>query len=227
MIRAIIHAFFRAFFALLTRLHVDGKENIPETGGVIVAANHMSLLDAPLVFSIIDRKDLTAMVGDSYKKNPLIRPLVNAIDGIWIDRDAVDLTALRTARDCLRSGHALGIAPEGKRSHVRALIRAKTGVAYLADKAGVPIIPLAIEGTEAAKASILRLRRPKIVVHIGQPIILPPPARNNRDAALEHNTNLIMCSIAAMLPERYHGAYAEMMQTVGPADAARRPGKSR
>jgi 1-acyl-sn-glycerol-3-phosphate acyltransferase len=102
----------------------------------------------------------------------------------------------------------LGIAPEGTRSLTGAMIPAKTGVAYLADKAGVPIIPVAIWGTEKAVAQLKRLRRPDIHVRFGKPLDLPKLERGDREAALQRNTDLIMCSIARMLPEKYRGVYA-------------------
>lgn len=223
MLRAILYAFFRGFFALLTRLRVEGLEHVPDTGGVILAANHMSILDAPLVFSILKRSDITGLVGDSYQRNPVIRPIVNAVGGIWINRDAADLAALRAARDYLRAGHGLGIAPEGTRSRIGALIPAKTGVAYLADKAGVPIVPVAIEGSEKVTAGILRLRRPRLVVRFGAPFSLPPVNRASREADLERNTDFIMGAIAGLLPERYHGAYAGKAWTGDPPWAGTAP----
>lgn len=208
MLRAILHAFFRFFFTVLSRLDVQGEENVPPSGGLIVASNHVSILDAPLVFAVIDRKDLTALITDKYVRHILIRPLVEAVRGIWINREEADVQALRTARNYLREGRALGIAPEGTRSTTGALLQAKTGVAYLADKAGAPILPVAIWGTETAAAQLKRLRRPAIHIHFGEPFMLPKLARDERSEALERNTDTIMCRIAVMLPPQYRGVYA-------------------
>ena len=102
----------------------------------------------------------------------------------------------------------LGIAPEGTRSHIGGLIRAKTAAAYLADKAGVPVIPVAISGTERAVWRALCLLRPRITIQFGEPLNLPPIGREEREATLQSNTDEIMCRIAAMLPEKYRGVYA-------------------
>jgi 1-acyl-sn-glycerol-3-phosphate acyltransferase len=161
---------------------------------------------------LVNRKDLTGMVADKYLKHKRyfwIRPLVEAVNGIWINREQADFQALRSARDYLKAGYALGIAPEGTRSHTGALIPAKTGVAYLADKAGVPIVPVAIWGTEAAIAQVLRLRRPHVFIRFGPPFNLPKLQRGDRSDMLQSNTVLIMCRIAAMLPEQYHGVYQD------------------
>jgi 1-acyl-sn-glycerol-3-phosphate acyltransferase len=102
----------------------------------------------------------------------------------------------------------LGIAPEGTRSNTRALIPAKTGVAYLADKAKVAVLPTAIYGTDNAVYEVLRLRRPKMTIHFDKPFMLHPVDRSHRDEALQRNTDEIMCRIAALLPPAYWGAYA-------------------
>jgi 1-acyl-sn-glycerol-3-phosphate acyltransferase len=208
MLRAILHAFFRFLFAVIAHVDVQGKEYIPASGGAILASNHVSIVDAPLVFAVVDRKDLTALVADKYVHNWLIGPLVKAVNGIWINREEADVHALRAARDYLRQGHALGIAPEGTRSSNATLLPAKTGVAYLADRAGATIVPVAIWGTETAFSQLKRLRRPHIHIHFGPAFTLPPLERGDRAAALERNTDLIMCRIAVMLPPEYRGAYA-------------------
>jgi 1-acyl-sn-glycerol-3-phosphate acyltransferase len=93
------------------------------------------------------------------------------------------------------------------------LIAAKTGVAYLADQAGVPIVPVGVSGTYQAMTKILTLRRPKITVRFGEPFSLPPIDRKNREASLQKNTDEIMCRIAALLPDEYRGVYAEKQRT--------------
>lgn len=209
MLRAILHSLARLLFTLLSRLEVAGLENIPPCGGAILAANHLSRLDSPLIFAVVERRDVTALVADTYQRNRLLRPLIEAVHGIWINRDRADFRALREARDYLRSGGVLGIAPEGTRSRSGALKEAKTGAAYLADKAEVPVVPVAIWGTELAIACLIRLRRPRIHVHFGQSFSLPQLDAGDRNAALQGNTDEIMCRIAALLPAAYRGVYAD------------------
>jgi 1-acyl-sn-glycerol-3-phosphate acyltransferase len=207
--RAWLHRLGRLLFALLTRSEVYGLENVPQQGGAILAANHLGRLDAPIVFAALERSDATGLVADKYKGNFFFNWLVNAVGGIWVNREAADLHALRQARDFLQAGGILGIAPEGTRSPTGALRPAKTGVAYLADKAGVPIIPAGITGTEVAVREILLLRRPRLKVRFGKPFCLPALDHHNRTANLEQNTDEIMCQIAALLPEGYRGVYAD------------------
>jgi 1-acyl-sn-glycerol-3-phosphate acyltransferase len=209
MNRRTLHAIARLIFKLFFRVTVTGMDSLLPRGGYLLAVNHLSRLDPPLIFAILDRDDVTALVAEKYQKYPFFRWIIRIMDGIWINRGEADLGALRQARDFLRGGGILGIAPEGTRSHTGALIRAKTGTAYLADKAGVPVIPVAIFGTDGAIWRALLLQRPRIHVQIGAPVDLLPIEREDREATLQRNTDEIMCRIAAMLPERYRGVYAD------------------
>lgn len=200
---------FRLLFFLLARVHVHGKENIPSQGGFIAAANHLSIVEVPLTYCLIKREDVTGLIAKKHRSNPLFRWLVNVLDGIWLNRDEIDTRALRAARDHLMAGGVLGVAPEGTRSHTGALIEAKTGVAFLADQAGVPILPIAVSGTWQITTELLSLRRPKIVVQIGDLFTLPSIDRSDRDAGLQRNTDEIMCRLAALLPPENRGFYAD------------------
>jgi 1-acyl-sn-glycerol-3-phosphate acyltransferase len=225
MKRSTFRSLLRFLFDTLTRVTVIGLEHMPRTGGCVVAVNHLSRLDPPLVFVLIDREDVTALVADKYKNYPFIPWIVHTVDGIWLHREESDLHALREARDFLRAGGVLGIAPEGTRSRVGSLIPAKTGAAYLADKAGVPVIPVAISGTDEAVWKIFLLLRPRITIQFGPPVHLEPIRHQEREAILLRNTDEIMCQIAAMLPEKYRGVYAghprlqEILQQRDPVDA--------
>ena len=196
-------------FKILARVEVVGLENLPRQGGAILAANHMSRIDPALVRIMIPRTDVSSLVADSYKKFPPMRWLVDAMGGIWINRQQADLQAMRQARDFLIQGGLLGIAPEGTRSKVGGLLPAKTGTAYLADKAGVPIVPAAISGSEKAFHELARLRRPRLRIEFGEPFMLPPLERRDRDASLQRNTDEIMLRIATMLPPQYWGTYRD------------------
>jgi 1-acyl-sn-glycerol-3-phosphate acyltransferase len=209
MLRSLIRSVIRLLFKLLSRLDVQGLENIPPTGPGLLAANHLGRLDSPLIFSLVDRTNITSLVADKYQNNLLLRPLVNAVHGIWINREQADFRGLRQALDYIQGGGMLGIAPEGTRSRTGALMPAKTGVAYLAERAGVMVVPAGIWGTETAMAQLGRLHRPLIHIRFGQPFRLPPLERGDRSAGLQRNTDEIMCHIAALLPPAYRGVYAE------------------
>lgn len=193
---------------VLTRLDVQGVGNVPLTGGYILAPNHLSMLDPPLIAASIPREDLTAMAANKHQKNRFLKWIIEAMNGIWLNREEADPQAIRAAMDYLKRGGVLGIAPEGTRSRTGVLLEGKNGVAYLADKAGVPVVPVAVWGTEIGFAEIKRLRRPRLYMRVGEPLVFPRVERRERDAALQRHTDELMCHIAAMLPDRYHGAYA-------------------
>jgi 1-acyl-sn-glycerol-3-phosphate acyltransferase len=209
MIRKVLRFIVRLLFKLLSRVEVVGMENVPPSGGCILACNHVSRLDPVLVFALIERTDITALVADKYKKHLIFSALINAVGGIWLHREDADFHALREARSFLQSGGLLGIAPEGTRSRTRCLSRGRSGVAYLADKSGVQIVPAAIYGTETAILQLFRFHRPLIHIQFSAPFTLPALQRGERDISLQRNTDEIMCRIAALLPPQYRGVYAD------------------
>lgn len=201
-------------FRLLTRLTVLGVENIPAEGGCLLTGNHLGLIDGPLIFCLIPRNDATGLVALKHKANPFIRFIVDGADGIWINRSRTDFGALKKARTHLKSGGLLGIAPEGTRSPTGAMIQAKPGVAFLADKTGAVILPEATIGSEVSLKKIFTFQRPKVQVRFGQPYQLPPLDHQDKDEAMRRNTEEIMCRIAAMLPESYRGFYGDHPRTL-------------
>ncbi len=210
IIRPIFRSFIRFVVRLLADVEVQGIDNIPPPGvGVILASNHVGLLDAPLVFTVTPRPDATALVTDKYRHHPILRPIVWAGEGIWLNREGLDLNAMRLALETIRRGGLLGVAPEGTRSRTAALQPAKTGVAYLADKANCQVVPCAIWQTEGAVRKMFTLQHPQVFIRFGPPFSLPPVERATREADLRRNTDEVMLHIAAMLPPSYRGVYAD------------------
>jgi 1-acyl-sn-glycerol-3-phosphate acyltransferase len=201
--------FFRTAFALLTRLEVRNLENIPKEGPYILAPNHMSRADTPLLFIYFGGKNVTGWVANKYRRNLFFGLLVQLGNPIFIRRGEVDRQAIDAAANALRAGKIFGLAPEGTRSRVGSLIRGKTGIAYLADLAQAPIFPTAITGTNTLFHNLLKLRRTNITVTFGELFHLPPLDPEDRSASLRRNTDEVMCRIAAMLPEEYRGVYAD------------------
>ena len=193
---------------MLTRTEFIGLENIPTSGGVILAINHMSHIDTPIVFVNPVRSDITALVTTKYLERPLIKWFTESAGGIWINRDIADFTAIQSASKALAEGLALGIAPEGTRSISGKLQEGKPGTIMLALKSGAPIVPVGITGTEDALKKLLRLRRPRITIQFGEAFTLPEFHPHHRSEELKRWTEILMRRIAALLPEKYHGFYA-------------------
>jgi len=193
----------------LSKTEFFGHENLPREGGFILATNHLSRVDTPVLFVNPVRPDITALVADKYKKTAFFNWFLETAGAIWIDRDKADFTAFRAAVDAIRQGRMLGIAPEGTRSTTAQLLEGKPGVVLLALKADALIVPSAIAGSEKAFKMVFTLRKPHIVVRFGKPLRIPPLSRENREKEIKLWTDEIMCRIAAMLPEEYRGFYRD------------------
>ncbi|NIM95547.1 MAG: hypothetical protein GTO18_17760 [Anaerolineales bacterium] len=205
----ILKPVFAFLFSLLTRVEVSGVENIPENETYIFATNHLSAFDIPLLYSIMGNDRIRAWVADKYQFHPFFGPFTRLGNPIFVNRGEVDRNALDAAVDSLRDGYIFGLAPEGTRSRTGTLLRGKTGIAYLADKSDAPILLCAIAGSENISRDLPRLRRPRLTVTFAKPFHLPPLDPDNRASSMRRNTDEVMCRIAAMLPEKYHGYYAD------------------
>jgi len=211
MNREILQRIVRLLLKVLTATEFIDIENLPEKKGVIVAINHIHYLDTPVLFANPRRPDITALVTTKYQQKPFIRWFTESAQGIWIDRDIADFTAIRKASKVLAEGRALGIAPEGTRSKNAKLQPGKPGTIMLAVKSGVPIVPVGITGTEDALKKILRFRKAQITVRFGKPIIIPEFKQGERSSDLRYWTEELMKRIAALLPQHYRGVYQKFL----------------
>jgi len=193
----------------LTRTRFLGLEHVPTSGPLIVATNHMSYIDIPLLFVNPARPDITALVTTKYQRHFVISWFVNVGQAIWINRDIADFTAIRAANQVLQEGKSLGISPEGTRSHTGQLQPGKPGILLLALKSKAPIVPVAIYGTEHVFTRAFTLQRPRLTVHFGPAFQLPPLGRDDREQLQQEYTDEIMCRIAALMPEKYWGYYKD------------------
>jgi 1-acyl-sn-glycerol-3-phosphate acyltransferase len=202
--------FIKIVVHLSSHVTIIGLENLPKSGGVVAVSNHIGRLDAAYVYTHIGRQDVIMLVAEKYQKKALARWFVKSIDAIFIERFNADIRAVREVLRRIHAGGLMVIAPEGTRSKNASLQQAWTGASYLAAKAGVPVLPVGISGTEDAqvKAHLKRLRRVQVTVHVGKPFILPPLPKEDREATLRRYTDEIMCQIAALLPPPYRGVYA-------------------
>jgi acyl transferase domain-containing protein/1-acyl-sn-glycerol-3-phosphate acyltransferase/acyl carrier protein len=188
----------------LSRIDVEGLENLPRTGGCLLAINHLSMADGPVIFSLLPRR--TVMFASIHlQRSALMHWVLSDMgDAIYVRRGEGDTDALESGLAVLRAGGLLGIGPEGTRSPT-GLARGHTGIAYLATQTGVPVVPLAAWGQEKISMRLRSFRRTPVQVRIGTPLRF---TGGTSDAAhLRDVTDQVMRSIAAMLPPAYQGVY--------------------
>ena len=201
----------RLLLRLIAHVEIVGLENFPQAPSYVLASNHIGRLDVVLAYYLLNRPDIIVIVAEKYQKYALTRWLTRLIDGIFIDRYHADVGALRQTLRRLQQGGILAVCPEGTRSKSGNLIEAKAGGIYLAWKASVPILPVALTGSEDAvvKARLKRFRRLNVKVLVGKPFTLPPIAGKDRQEAMRQYTDEVMCRIAALLPQEQRGFYAD------------------
>ena len=209
--RTFIRGIIRFIIRLIAKVEIHGYENMPQEGAYVIATNHLGLLDAAMLYYVMDRWDVFIPVAEKWEENPLFRFLSKYFNLIFIDRFNPDLKALRKIIKLMEAGNILVIAPEGTRSRSATMAEGRPGVSYLAAKLNRPIIAVGLAGTEdkAIVDNLKHLRRSKIFIQVGKPFSMPALPAKDRDAALKQYTDEIMCHIAALVPEKYRGVYAE------------------
>jgi glycerol-3-phosphate dehydrogenase (NAD(P)+) len=168
LVRAILQPLFHLYF----RLSRIGREHIPHTGPVIIAANHRSFLD-PFVIGVCARRPIYYVAKrELFEFHPLLAWLLNSLGAFPVHRGAGDADMIDTAKAILARGDIVLMFPEGTRRRPGALGRPKRGVGRLAAETGAPVVPVAVIGTEAVRRG-WRIRPHKIRIRIGRPLTFP------------------------------------------------------
>jgi len=197
---------------LIFRYRIHGREHVPAHGPAIVALNHLHYIDAGAVAPAVGRQVVT-LAAEKWQTGGFEHWFLNLAGAIYVQRGEVDRQALRDCLDVLAEGKLLAICPEGTRSKTGALQQAKPGIAYIAHKANVPIVPLGFWGTE--KIGEWRpFKRPRCETTIGEPFYLPAYEGKPSTEVLEQWTDLVMIRIGLLLPPAYRGVYAERIAAV-------------
>ena len=199
----------RILLWLFTRFEVHGAEKIPADGPTLLTMNHLHFLDPVVGISIVNRHS-KMFTAEKWETRPVIGHMIRwSQQAIFVTRGEVDRKALAKALEALKEGLVLGIAPEGTRSKTGALQKGHEGVAYLASRTGAVIVPAVAYGQEKAIASLLHLRRGRIVVNVGDPFVIPGTPNKAKTEELARYTDEIMMRIAVLLPPEYQGYYRE------------------
>ena len=213
---------------VLTRTHVivEGVEHVPDEPGLIVASNHLSIADPPLICLAVWRavgRRVRYMAKAEAMETPLLGPALRAYGGFGVRRGQADREAYKMSRAVLEAGDWLGLAPEGTRSRSGQLGEPLPGVALLAVRSGARVLPVGIAGSERTWPVGARRFRfgTTVTIRFGPPLgsrpgepgadleaeSVTPAERVSRRAAMDASTDAMMQAIAALLPPSYRGRF--------------------
>jgi 1-acyl-sn-glycerol-3-phosphate acyltransferase len=217
MLYEVVHAVLPPLAKAYWRPRIEGLENLPKTGPVIVASNHLSFADSMVIPFFVPRKVVFLAKEDYFTgtglKGALVRGWFKGIGMVPVDRDDTKaaIASLDIALDVLRRGEAFGIYPEGTRSRDGRLYRGRTGVAHLALTSGAPVVPVGLTGTEMIQPVGTRFpRRADVTVRFGKPLRFEgtydgvPIGRARREV-----TDVVMNEIQKLSGQPFAGVYNE------------------
>ena len=196
-----LYRFLRLFAILLAkllfRLEVTGREFIPREGAFILASNHLSYLDPPML-GVACPRALHFMASASLFNHPGFGWLIRHLNAFPLRRDEQDPASIRMALQHLRQGRALVVFPEGGRSRTGQLGKARPGIGLLAAHAKIPVVPVYLSGTDKAfprQARFIRLH--KVSVHFGKPLFFKekPSTKVDRRASYQAFAERVMASL--------------------------------
>jgi len=162
--------FFRTFFAVYSRARYFDPEHVPAEGPVILASNHASFLDPPLIGSGLPRM-VNYLARDTLFDKPVLGGVLRSWKVVPVDRDGGGGAGLKAILDRLLNGGAILLFPEGTRSHDGKLLPARAGIGLTVIKSDAPVVPVRVLGTFEAYGRHLKWPRPRtLAVHYGEPM---------------------------------------------------------
>lgn len=195
----------RGVLWIVGRWEVQGRENIPDTGPVVVVSNHLNNADPPILSAGIARRRVRFMAKVELFKMPF-GVFIRGFGAFPVRRFDADVGALLGAERILKNGELLGMFPEGTRSRTGKMGSPHPGTALIALRSGAMVLPCAMTGTERLRNPLVVLRKPRITVTIGEPIVVEQ-ARRPTEEQVSDLTKRIYERINAMLPPEYQGSY--------------------
>jgi len=204
------NAGFKTTLKLFSDFKIEGQENIPATGPLLVASNHLSNLDPAIVAAALPKPPVFMAKKELFKYWPGA-VLMRGYGAFPVDRNRADVRALNWITRQLLSEHRTAIVfPEGTRSKAGGLLKAQQGLAMIAMSTGVPMIPFALTGSENLQ-NPLKVFKPTATLRlkIGKPFVAAGSEGRSSRRKMADLTTEIMVRIAKMLPEGQRGEYSE------------------
>ncbi|HEY6114701.1 MAG TPA: lysophospholipid acyltransferase family protein [Candidatus Dormibacteraeota bacterium] len=209
--------FLRGLMRFMTRTYlvglftVEGVENVPSSGGLIVCGNHFATLDPPMVPAFLPRPDSWSMAKSEYFRKRWQRWLFTAYQSFPVVRHTADRAALRRAFDLLKDGQVVVIYPEGTRVESGTLSTPEPGAGFIAQKSGCPVLPVAVTGTRECMPKGSRWpRRVPVKIRFGKPFLIPVKRQGGERVSHEEASDAIMVAIAELLPADKRGKYSDL-----------------
>jgi 1-acyl-sn-glycerol-3-phosphate acyltransferase len=213
--RKLLRVIVKSLIRLLFRLQITGRENIPASSSYVIAYNHVSLFEPAFILAFWPVFPEALAGHDVWQRGGLQGIMVKFFGAIPVKRGEYDRKSVEMMLSVLRSGKPLAISPEGGRSHAIGMRKAHAGISYLVDQADVPVLPVAIEGTnDNSLKDALSGKRPRVMMRIGEPLRLPPISGKGaeRREARQRNADEVMKRLGALLPKEYHGVYTGLIE---------------
>lgn len=193
--------------SIMAKIRINGSENIPKKGPFVLACNHFNRLDSPFVIFAIKKPINFLMASDQeVTAKEMWAPWLYGF--IPTNRQKIAPTTIKKSLAAIKKGEIVGIFPEGgaTEQHIRP---AKKGAAFLAMRTNVPILPMSLIGMDNIWPNWFKGIRPNLQINIGKSFLPQPLSKDRKDRndAIKATGEEIMCRIAALLPEEYHGVY--------------------
>jgi 1-acyl-sn-glycerol-3-phosphate acyltransferase len=226
VIKFIARAFFAPLARLVFRPRILGKQNVPRSGAVIIASNHLSFIDS-VVITLVAPRSVSFLAKSEYFTGSGLKGLMSRLFFTGIGAIPVERSAGQAAQDALDSGlavlergDAFAIYPEGTRSRDGRLYRGRTGVAWLALTSGAPVVPVALTGTENIQPpGSRRVHLARVTVEFGIPVAVTGVPTSGRDR--RNVTDDIMEAIQRMSGQEFADEYNEPPPATAVARARR------
>ena len=199
-----LRGFLIIAFSLVARVRLRKRYNIPRKGPYIIAANHLSWTDIPLLPLYVPGKVVYMAKEEAFHSK--VGWLVRFLGAFPVKRGEADRQSLRAAETQLKNGKVFAIFAEGTRSKTHTMKKAQAGLGLIALRTGVPVLPVAIWGGENA----LKMFGAEVTISYGEPIVLKPKGNRITREDIDNATDEVMHRIAAMLPPQYRGVYGDV-----------------
>ncbi|HEY5902140.1 MAG TPA: lysophospholipid acyltransferase family protein [Anaerolineales bacterium] len=209
-VRGFLRGLMRAIMRVCLKAELRGMENLPRRGPFVLVINHLGDADVPLLVGALPM-ELDGFAKIELRSFPILGKVFDWYGVIWLHRGQADRRAMRAALQGLEQGRVIALAPEGRYSLIQGLEDGSDGAAFLARKADVPVVPIALTGTENEHTyrNLRRFRRAPVTLTVGVPFRLGEEGGVKRSERLKEDTRRIMEGLAALLPEEYKGVYGE------------------